>query len=752
MSVARKFGRKYLAITCILWTIIVAVSLFWNINLAKVESLRIARITALTSYQKDLAFHVWSSQQGGVYIPAKDEVLPGPYPKNLPERNILTATGRMLTLVVPAELSRKVQTLAQERFHLYAHLTSLKPMREENAPDQWEKEALQAFEKGAKEVSSMDEKDGRNYYRLMRPFLINETCLECHTEQGYEIGDVGGGLSVAISMDPLLAATKKKRLATSIGHGVIWFFGLVVLVFGGIQLQSKVMSLQESKNFIQTIIDSIHDPTMVIDAKNYDIVLANKSARDQAGGLDSVKENMTCHQLSHHRDSPCDQAGEVCPLKQLMITKAPVKVTHTHFDAKNNRSTFSIVAAPIFNNDGEVVQIVESCRDISQELLLEAQLRQAQKMEAIGLLAGGVAHDFNNLLTGILGSTQLLKLDAEPGSEILKAVEIIEKAGYRAARLTEQLLGFARRGKFRNVAVDLHSAIPEVVEILSHTLNKSIVIEQNLDAKNARVMGDPNQIEQVLMNLAINARDSMPEGGTLTFETAEVCLDAEYVNNHNGAREGKHVLLSIEDTGLGIKKELIDRIFEPFFTTKSNEKGTGMGLAMVYGIVKNHQGSIRVYSEEGRGTIFKIYLPLAEEEIKEVAKFGPVPTDPPVGNEGILLVDDEEMIRVVAAKMLQNLGYQVASAVDGLEAIEYFKEHHSEISLVILDLIMPRMGGRDCFKKLREINPEIKVLLSTGYGLNGMLKELQDDGIHHVIQKPYRINSLAVKVREMLDS
>ncbi len=413
-------------------------------------------------------------------------------------------------------------------------------------------------------------------------------------------------------------------------------------------------------------------------------------------------------------------------------------------DVEASDRLFSFVCAPVAGTG--YVNLYG--RDITEHRKIESQLRQAQKMEAVGQLAGGIAHDFNNLLTGILGYANMLRSDSKLDKEVHESAKVIEKAARRAAELTKQLLGFARKGKLEETSVDVHRLVQEVASILGHTIDRRIRISQKLGAKPPYVRGDASQLQQVLLNLGVNARDAMPEGGEIVFETFVVELDEEYCRAHAGASPGRHLLISVTDTGCGIPKEIQDRIFEPYFTTKKRGEGTGMGLAMVYGIVKNHGGSIRVYSEGGRGTTFKVYLPLA---LKSAPLSGPLQAVPrSVGTGRILVVEDEEVIRTMATKMLEGLGYEVVTAADGQEGVEYYEKHQGEIDLVIIDMVMPRMNGRDCFRRLKAMNPAVRAILSTGYGRNGAVQELLGEGIIGYVQKPYVVGQLAEAVAKAL--
>ena len=389
---------------------------------------------------------------------------------------------------------------------------------------------------------------------------------------------------------------------------------------------------------------------------------------------------------------------------------------------------------PVRDSKGRITSFVWVERDVTQERHLSEQLRQSQKMEAIGTLAGGIAHDFNNLLSGILGYSGLLKLHAEGQPQVLQSAEIIERTALRAAELTQKLLGFARRGKHKNVAVNIHRAIDDCIELLSRTIDKRIEIVRRFEASHDKVMGDPTQMEQILLNLAINARDAIEDQGRITFSTS-----IEEVRGEE-AEPGIYLVASVGDSGCGIPPEIRSRVFEPFFTTKENGKGTGMGLAMVYGIVKNHGGTIRLESEPGKGTTFHCYLPLTDQSVREeVVKAAPMVR----GSGKILVVDDEELLRDVACKLLKHLGYQVVTASDGLQACQYYEEHQRDVDLVIVDMIMPKVGGAECFRNLKRINPEVRAVLSTGYSLNETAQQLLDEGMVGFIQKPYQLSQLS---------
>jgi len=377
----------------------------------------------------------------------------------------------------------------------------------------------------------------------------------------------------------------------------------------------------------------------------------------------------------------------------------------------------------------------------SEQRRAEDAQRQSQKLESIGLLAGGVAHDFNNLLVGILGYADLLASEAQPGSEAEEAARTIIQAAQRAAGLTRQLLAVARLGQHRSERVDLNALAREATTLLGRILDKSIRLETSLDGALHQVQGDPGQLQQVLLNLAVNARDAMPEGGTLTLETANVLLDA--VTTPAGLPPGRYVTLSVSDTGVGIPVEHRERVFEPFFTTKSEGKGSGLGLATVFGIAKGHGGTVRLSSELGVGSRFVVYLPAAAEsglpaELEDQAA--------PRGTGTVLVVDDEELVRKTAARLLASLGYTPALVPGGEEALAWLALQPAPPVAVLLDLAMPGMDGRTCFRKLRARVPGMPIIVSSGFSKNGRGEELLAEGAVGFVQKPYRTAELAQAV------
>jgi len=376
---------------------------------------------------------------------------------------------------------------------------------------------------------------------------------------------------------------------------------------------------------------------------------------------------------------------------------------------------------------------------------------QAQKMAAIGNLAGGIAHDFNNILQAILGHVDLLSYDFGEQAPQYSRLKRIESAAQRASDLIRQLLTFSRKGESQLRPLSLNSEVKEVMKLVRSAIPKMIAIELQLEPALRMVDADPVQMNQILMNLAVNARDAMPDGGKLVIETKNVTHDEEYCRTHSGLRPGEHVMLWVSDTGHGMEKDVLDHIFEPFYTTKDVGKGTGLGLSTVYGIVKSHQGHIICESEPGRGTTFKVYFPalgkagqrLCEEEGEDSLVMR--------GTETILLVDDEATIREYCGELLKGYGYTVLTAKSGEEALEVFVRKKGRIDLVISDLIMPGMGGKRCLDEMLKLDPEVKVLMMTGYAVHDHIREALERGARGVLNKPFSGQEMATMIRRILD-
>ena len=393
--------------------------------------------------------------------------------------------------------------------------------------------------------------------------------------------------------------------------------------------------------------------------------------------------------------------------------------------------------------------IITAFLDMTERKRLEAKLQHAQKMESIGALAGGIAHDFNNLLMGMQGYDSLMLMDIDPTHPHYERLKGIEQLIQSGANLTRQLLGFARGGKYEVKATDLNKIVRKSSAMFART-KKEITISRKYQKDIWPIEADQSQIEQVFLNLYVNAWQAMPGGGELYLETQNVILDEWYTKPYH-IEPGMYVKISVTDTGVGMDEETRQKIFEPFFSTKKIGEGTGLGLASVYGIVKNHGGYINVYSEVDKGTTFTVYLPALE---REAADHMPKANELPIhyGYETVLLVDDEQVVLEVAGGMLTSLGYTVIAAINGKDAIEAYEKERDTIDMVILDMIMPGLSGRETCNRLKAIDPSVKILLSSGYNVDGQATEILKIGCNGFIQKPFDMRRLSRKIREILNA
>lgn len=412
------------------------------------------------------------------------------------------------------------------------------------------------------------------------------------------------------------------------------------------------------------------------------------------------------------------------------------------------RYTDAMWVYPIKDADGRVIRMLALKEDVTRQRSLELQLRQAQRMESIGRLAGGVAHDFNNVLTAIFGYAELMAEGFAPGTHEREDLEEIRKAAQRASGLTRQLLAFSRQQVLQPVVLNLNELIENLQKMLGRMIGEDVKLALALAPDIGNVRADPGQIEQVLMNLVVNARDAMPKGGSLLIETANVTLDEQYALEHQPVIPGAYVLTAVSDTGTGIPPDVAARIFEPFFTTKEVGKGTGLGLSTVYGIVKQSGGYIWVYSEPEEGTTFKVYLPRVDAPADAGAPV--LRPDHVTGTETILLAEDDETLRELTRNILAKLGYQVLDAPNPEAAQALAARHRGPIHLLLTDVVMPGASGRDLAREMTKVRPDTKVLFISGYTGEAMIQHgLLDPGLNY-LQKPYTPTVLATRVREVL--
>ncbi len=453
-----------------------------------------------------------------------------------------------------------------------------------------------------------------------------------------------------------------------------------------------------------------------------------------------------CYELFHCAGEPCEN----CPILQAIQTGTTVSAEKNY---RAPATDYLLTGTPVTDAEGNLLHVVHIARDQTEQKLLEREFLHAQKMEAMGTLAGGIAHDFNNLLMAISGCAEMIRNDAPTGGEQREFADLISESADRGAALSRQLLTFSRKGvaKQEKRSLRFNELIRDLQKMLQRVFPKNITLGTKLAEDLSLIHGSADQLHQVLMNLAVNASHAMPAGGALTLETRNVHLDAAYCRPHPELQPGAFVQVSVSDTGHGMDEQTMQRIYEPFFTTKQVGEGTGLGLAVVYGIIKDHGGLILCHSEVGAGTTFKLLFPVLKAIGGTVTVSPQTKSTAPSGNETLLIVDDEAPIRTVVQRAFSKLGYSVISASDGESALLRFKESDNAIRLVVMDLGMPGMGGWECLKQMRAINLQIPVLLTTGYGGQNLADRARQEGAAGLITKPYQLDEIVRTVRGILD-
>jgi hypothetical protein len=501
-------------------------------------------------------------------------------------------------------------------------------------------------------------------------------------------------------------------------------------------------ALRESETRYRLLFDSSPYPMFVYDRETLAFLAVNEAAVRHYGYSAAEFAGMTVKDIRPPEEIPA-------LLERLAREDHAPSLTH------HRRKDGTVIEVEITSHPlafgGRRANVVLA-NDVTEKKQLEERFRQSQKMEAVGRLAGGVAHDFNNLLTVITGYTDLLLERLKNEDRLRRAVEEISKAGSRGASLTRQLLAFSRRQVLQPKVLDLNAVVANTEKMLRRLIGEDIELRTSLDPALGWVKADPGQMEQVLLNLAINARDAMPGGGRLTIETHNVELDQVYASRHTAVQPGDYVMLAVNDSGHGMAPEVVAHLFEPFFTTKELGEGTGLGLATVYGIVKQSGGNIWVYSEPGQGTTFKVYLPRIDQPAQLDQPAATCVAELPRGTETVLLVEDEEVVRTLVREVLQRNGYQMLVARDGQEALQLSAGHDGPIHLLLTDVVMSRMSGRELVQRLCPLRPEMRVLFMSGYTDDSIVKQGMLEGGAAFLQKPFTVQTLARKVRDILEA
>ncbi len=517
----------------------------------------------------------------------------------------------------------------------------------------------------------------------------------------------------------------------------------------------EVEKLGESTRFTKALLDSMGEGVVVLDT-DYRIVETNKRFMEisKKGSEDIIGEY--CYRVSHNSDVPCwlaDEGEHECPSKIAIETGKPATFVHIHYDDRKKKHFVEVRAFPLKNDKGEVFQVIETHTDITERKNLEDRLLQAQKMESLGTMAGGIAHDLNNILTPIIGNAELALATISANNPLHDFFVEIHSAAGRAAALVRHILAFSRRQLLDKKILSLNPIVQNLYGMLKRVIHEDIQLELCLEEGLWKICADQLQVEQIIINLAVNARDAMPLGGKLLIETQNSVKVDTVCHTCGDPLVGSYVLLMVSDSGVGIDPKIINYIFDPFFTTKELGKGTGMGLSTIMGIMHQHNGHVNVYSEPGLGSIFKVYFPKHEDSPADEAA-GPCGCSQSglaKGSETILVVDDDTSVRNMVARILERFGYAVLLAANGEKALEIFERNRDRIALVLTDIVMPGMGGMALMERIDEIRAGVPVIFMSGYSLNAIHNKFVLKKGVVCLPKPPSIDELLVKVRETID-
>ncbi len=749
--------NEFAILSAILWTILISVSVIWDFSLIRTQAVDLATQEARSNWNKDQAFRRWATRHGGLYVKPDKRTPPNPYLSHLPHRDVETTDGTKLTLMNPAYMMSQMTREFEEMYGIKGRITGQVLLNPANKADPWELAALKSFDQGVKEVSELNDIDGKPYLRLMKPMIMKPGCVICHGHLGFKVGDIRGGVSISIPLQPYLLAAESSRNFLIQSHATVWLIGLLGIGFFAYKNQQRLIAqkqadaalskstteTKEREQQISDILNSTAEGIYSLDT-NGNCTLANPACVELLGfnsADELIGKNM--HALTQHSHAD----GSEYKQSQSQIYKSFNTNSEVHCDsevfwhADGHCFPVEYWAYPISRNDqvsGSVVTFV----DISERLKTEQLLRRSQKMEALGQLTGGIAHDFNNQLGIVSGYLEVLEDNIENNPQVHKWIASSHKATQRCIDLTRQLLNFSRHQQTNIELINLTEEINGLKELIQRTVTPAIEVIYDIADDLWPVKSSRGDLEDALLNLIINSRDAMPDGGKLIINMHNQRLEQNRFDQHE-IQPGNYVAIIISDSGTGIPKNIQEQVFDPFFSTKDVGKGTGLGLSMIYGFVNRNQGHINLYSEPGEGTRINMYLPRATNEDEAETKHSATEKLNAKGqNETILVVDDEQQLRELAVEILNAQGYRTLSAKDGNEALEILRSD-TTIELLFCDIIMPGgINGYQLADKAKKLRPAIKIQLATGLANISPVNAQQQEAGLNILQKPYTRSSL----------
>ncbi len=721
----------------IVWTLGIGASSLYTIHYIKRFSLNSAKLTGKSLIEETILFRSWNAKNGGVYAPVSPTTPPNPYLK-VPERNITTPSGKALTKVNPAYMTRQVFELQKKRLGVQGHITSLKPLNPHNAPDQWEKKALHLFEKGVKEYAEEVSFRGKPAMRIMLPLTTEKVCLKCHTKQGYKLGDIRGGISVYVPLNSYLTLARQEIARTAMVDLFLWLIGVLFIALGTSRAYAEARRVTRSEQRFRSIFENSPEPIFLFDGER--ITDCNQAMVETLGAKD--KEELLRHPAEISPEHQPDGlpsfkkfnsfAGDV-----LLHGNARFKWLFHRPDGEEVWVDASASKVPREGNKGH--EMLVSCRDVTKETLLQDRILQLRKLQALGELAAGIAHDFNNTLAVVIGNITLAR-DFGVSQKADEMLKNAEQAVLKAANLTRKLITFSPGGRPVSQTVSVRELLGESAKAMKEKA-PSIKFKVETDPNLWSIKGDPHQLFNTFSSILENAVESMPEGGVVRVKAENATVSQE--ESRTGVLpEGRYVKVTIEDQGCGIPVATQDQIFDPFFTTK--ELGRGLGLSIAYSVIQRHGGEIEVRSRKGEGTAFVIYLPVEEDAARRLGTKGKV-----------LVMEDDPYQRELFTALLSNLGYSVVAVENGERAVEEFvkaQEDNAPFNVVILDLLVPEgMDGKATGKAILEQDPNAKVIITSVAASDKAVTNFKEYGFVGSLPKPFTLRDLATAVERAMN-